>query len=105
MKRINRIASAYLELRQDHRDFQPVLTIDLQSISNIVTECFEETVSSRVVADVGLARLITEFDDSGRQLGIDHHHQHQDLMRMMVSTLLSGDLQGCSGFYGVIYSC
>lgn len=46
--------------------------------------------SSRVVTDVGLVRLITKFHNSGRQLGIDHH---QDLMRLVVSTLLVDDLQ------------
>jgi hypothetical protein len=34
--------------------------------------------SSRVVADVGLVRLITKFGNSGRQLGTDHHRSGLD---------------------------
>ena len=54
------------------------------------------------MADVGLVRLIAKFNNSGRQLGTDYH---QDLMRMVVSTFLSDDLQGCSGFHGLMHSC
>lgn len=92
----------------DHHEFhhETVLTINLQLISQYRHWIYSERpfliASSRVVADVGPVRLITKFDNSGRQLGTDHH---QDLMRMVVSTLLVDDLQGCSGFHGLMHSC